>query len=309
MNILGAYILGVGAYKTSKTIGNGFAYLMMFMLVLVFFFTIPLGLIISSASKKEKIQNLIEDFLPNKRGDTFYSSALTFSWFILGSMLLITVALFMNKELNLSKDTIPYTLLGFSIFSIILGFYYMIKENYLGNNIIGIYEIIQDPKINDILNSNAYTTIIKIEKLEVELKKKNINVEYQISFLNQIKHLLGVKVDIQKNEFIDNKTKNKEDIQSKNIKKDCVNQNLFVNFDEIKSFFTDESKKYGFTNIWQNDEFKLIIKRESDYIQVRKFDNYIDLMIFVNKKVLLNQKMETKNNSFYIDMKILSILE
>lgn len=114
MGFFGGLFLGYGTYKSSKAAGSGFAYFIMFLLIFIFFFTIPLGLIIQNANKYEKINN-------------FFRKIKSISIISLYISISIVILLMFNRS-HLPQEVVSYTIIGFSISSILFGLFYLIKK-------------------------------------------------------------------------------------------------------------------------------------------------------------------------------------
>jgi heme/copper-type cytochrome/quinol oxidase subunit 4 len=289
MNLLNAYIAVKGTQAAGRASGQIGGFFLMSILALLFIFVAPFIFIIKHASGKDDIQKQIVDFLPNKRSNGVYSSATVFS--IMFIVLLVIAQILLIANNNHGNINFMYALAGFTGFSILCSIVYAVKQDQVSKNILGIKYLIEDVSLNSILNSQR-TNDEKFNEIAELIKHKNIDVEYQESFLKQLKYLAGINETINELEEI--------------INDENDTYKHFRTFNAIKEFFISEAEKSDYKDVWQNDDSKLIIKQNANYIQVRNFDNYIDVMIYQDHKVLFNTKININDNIFNIDKTILS---
>jgi hypothetical protein len=289
MKLLNAYIAVKGTQAAGRASGQIGGFFLMSILALLFIFVAPFIFIIKHASGKDDIQKQIVDFLPNKRSNGVYSSATVFS--IMFIVLLVIAQILLIANNNHGNINFMYALAGFTGFSILCSIVYAVKQDQVSKNILGIKYLIEDVSLNSILNSQR-TNDEKFNEIAELIKHKNIDVEYQESFLKQLKYLAGINETINELEEI--------------INDENDTYKHFRTFNAIKEFFISEAEKSDYKDVWQNDDSKLIIKQNANYIQVRNFDNYIDVMIYQDHKVLFNTKININDNIFNIDKTILS---
>lgn len=215
--------------------------------------------------------------------------AYIFPLFIIGIFIAMVIDKITYKIQSMDAKEIIFWIVGIFIFFFLIMFYKektKAKEDKL--------KAINESNKTLINNKENNISIEMLEKLLLQ-NIKELQILLDEKLINEAE--FNSRKEILKNEFLVQKQKQEEF--------ENLPYSVFYEFDDIKSFFIDQAKKINFTNVWQNDDSKLIIKRDSDYIQIRNFEKYIDVIIYANKKTLLKEKINIENDSFNIYKNIL----